>query len=38
MYISQILQYLILPCFVLIAVIVIQNVLAAYEKKYSDKE
>ena len=38
MYISQILQYLILPFFILIAFLVIQNVLAAYEKKFSDEE
>ena len=38
MYITQILQSLILPCFILIAFQVIQNALAAYEKKFSDKE
>ncbi len=38
MYIIQILQYLILPVFVLIAWYVIKNSLAAYEKKFPEKE
>ncbi len=38
MYIIQILQYLILPLFVLIAWLIIRNSLVAYEKKFSEKE
>jgi hypothetical protein len=38
MYISQIIQYTLLPVFILLAWLVIKNSLAIYEKKFSEKE
>jgi len=38
MYISEILQYLIWPGFILLAWILVKFVLSAYEKKYPEEE
>jgi len=38
MYISQIIQYSILPVFVILAWLIINYSLALFEKKFSDKE
>lgn len=38
MYIGQILEYLILPCIIIISWLIIKNALVVYEKKNSDKE
>jgi len=38
MYISQILQYLIWPAFILLSWVVIKYALSAYEKKFPEKQ
>lgn len=38
MYISQIIQYSILPVFIILVWLIVNYSLALYEKKFSDKE
>jgi hypothetical protein len=38
MYISQILQYLIWPAFILLSWVIVEYALSAYEKKFPQKE